>query len=123
MPQIPPRRLSPALFSVGMAAHPYTGGPLLADDLLDLLDRPLEVVVDHLMVVLVGVRHLLRSHPLALFHHLLRLGVTLLSTLLELFQRRRHDEDENAVRPLPAHLFGALDVDLEDDVVALALGL
>src|SRR5436309_4987598 len=80
--------------------HLGTPPPLLADDLLDLLEGPLEVVVDDHVVVPVGVGHLLFGRLLALVHRQPRLAVALLAPALQLLHRGRRHEDEHPAGPL-----------------------
>src|SRR5438105_6465890 len=103
--------------SIGLTAVPLdTPRPLLADDRLYLFDRPLQVVIHDHVVIPLGDRHLLEGRLLTLAHDFFRLAVAAGAASRQLFERWGCNEDEDTIGTLPAHLLGALHVDLEDDV-------
>src|SRR6266550_1225037 len=104
------------VWSRGMGLSlPLSGVP---NDLEDLLDRGLDVVVRDDVVVLGRVGHLPLCDLPARRELVVRFTPPLDLPAFELLLGRRDDEDEDRVGHQPAHLLGALHVDLQDYVAA-----
>jgi len=92
------------------------GGPFLGDEVAQLLDRPVEIVVDQR-----DHADLLGDEPLLLrlrqpSAELVLVVAPLAEAPLLLLERRRLDEHEEGVGVVLLHDPGAVDVDLEEDV-------
>src|SRR6266567_239500 len=90
--------------------------PRTADQVEDLARRAVDVVVGDDMVVVGRVGHLFLGDLPPRRQVPRRLATTPLLAVLELFLRRRDDEDQDRVGQELSHLLGALDIDLEDHV-------
>ena len=97
--------------------QPLPAQPLGAEDRAHVLHGLLQRRVDHHVVVLAVVTHLVRraAHPLR--HHGRAVLGAAVEPLLERLKRRRQDEDADQVAPHRlGKLLAALPVDVEDDV-------
>src|SRR5688500_11599373 len=92
---------------------------LAADDPGELLPCGGEVFVNYSVFELAGVRHLGLGIRQAALDDAFRVLAAAAQPALQLLQRRRQDEDADALRIKRAHLPRALPVDLEDEIVAL----
>ncbi len=81
-----------------------------------IVQRNVDFVIDYNVVKFGHMAHFPACAKQAAADHLVAVGAATAQSRLELFHRRRHDEDADRLREGLAHLLGTLPVDLEQGI-------